>query len=361
VCIYGSSKQGKTALRKKYISKNESLVVVCNPEWSCNDIFAAILRAAECVIVRDPNDPTGAQATATILDKTIPINLGDVADVLRVLSEVFTGNYIVIEEFHYLPEKTQLNFAFKLKAVLELSDRHVFIIVGVWLEKNRMAYLNKDLSGRVVAINADEWSESDLLQVILFGEQKLNITFPFGFVETLVKRSCGSVFLVREACYRACTMRGIFKPERDRRMLEDSLDVSTILKDIADTGGDYPGQIISLLGIENIQLNEQEKQAGLKDWVLRMLVLAPPAEMQKGIPLDKLRRWICDRHPTNYNPSVNQIERIIKAVQSVQLTKAGHSLFDYDRQQKTVRCVDKGLVLWRANTKLENVRNLVFH
>jgi len=73
-------------------------------------------------------------------------------------------------------------------------------------------------------------------------------------------------------------MRGIFKPERDRRMLEDSLDVSTILKDIADTGGDYPGQIISLLGIENIQLNEQEKQAGLKDWVLRMLVLAPPAE-----------------------------------------------------------------------------------
>jgi pimeloyl-ACP methyl ester carboxylesterase len=69
VCIYGSSKQGKTALRKKYISKNESLVVVCNPEWSCNDIFAAILRAAECVIVRDPNDPTGAQATATILDR----------------------------------------------------------------------------------------------------------------------------------------------------------------------------------------------------------------------------------------------------------------------------------------------------
>jgi hypothetical protein len=118
---------------------------------------------------------------------------------------------------------------------------------------------------------------------------------------------------------------------------------------------------LSLLGLDNIQMDDQERQAALKDWVLRGLVLASQSDMQTGILLDKLRKWIADQHPYHYNPNVSQIERIIKAVQAVQRAKAGHSLFDYDRQKKMVRCVDKGLLLWRANIKQDKLRSLVFH
>src|SRR3954451_22498080 len=50
LCVYGSSKQGKTALRKKHISSTQEVVIVCDPDWTSNDIFAAVLKAAGCMI-----------------------------------------------------------------------------------------------------------------------------------------------------------------------------------------------------------------------------------------------------------------------------------------------------------------------
>ena len=50
LCVYGSSKQGKTALRKKHINQSEEIVIVCDPDWGNNEIFAAILKAAGCTL-----------------------------------------------------------------------------------------------------------------------------------------------------------------------------------------------------------------------------------------------------------------------------------------------------------------------
>jgi hypothetical protein len=360
VCVYGSSKQGKTALRKKHIAQADELVISCSPDWTANDIFAAILRASGAVISQSSNIST--DITFSYKEKNLPerqVNLADMGDFLEVLGTLFTGQYIVVEEFHYLPEAVQGNFAFKLKAIHELSD-YIFIIVGVWLEKNRLAYLNRDLNGRVAPINADEWTDDDLLRVIDEGAEKLNIAFPIGFAEALIKQACGSVYLVREACYRACDLSGIFAWSAERRVIEKTLSVRSILRDIAKDGADYPGQLINLLGSDSVPMNEQESEQGLKDWVLQSLVSATATELQRGVSLRQLGKRIFQNHPRRYNPTEAQIERVVKAVQTSQLLRAGQSLFDYDRQDKVVRCVDKGLILWRSSTNPEKINDLIF-
>uniref|UniRef100_Q07NT1 Uncharacterized protein n=1 Tax=Rhodopseudomonas palustris (strain BisA53) TaxID=316055 RepID=Q07NT1_RHOP5 len=362
LCIYGSSKQGKTALRKKHISPSDELCVVCDRRWSGVDVFTAILKAANCHVQPSSDDPGSSLFSIRPPndDRSIEVDLSHTADFLRVLVRSFFGKYLVIEEFHYLTEEVQRDLAFKLKAIHELSDRYVFIVIGVWLESNRLVHLNKDLSGRVAPINADEWSDVDLLRVIHGGEKKLNIGFPPGFAEKLVERACGSVYLVRESCFRACEQVGIYKRPEHFISIEQSINVAAILKEISDSGVDYPGQIIGLLGLEEIQLNEREEAEGLKDWVLRVLFCATAKEMRKGISLSKLRSMIRQRHPRHYHPTESQIERVIKAVQAAQLAKVGQSLFDYDRQEKTIRCVDKGLILWRTGTTPEKIEHLIF-
>lgn len=362
LCIYGSSKQGKTALRKKHIAPSQELCVVCDRRWSVVDVFSAILKAAGCEVqrfsedqgfnlfsVRAPND-----------DKPMDVDLSHTADFLRVLERAFSGKYLVIEEFHYLIEDVQRDLAFKLKAIHELSENYVFIVIGVWLESNRLVHLNKDLSGRVAPINADEWLDEDLLRVIHEGERKLNTAFPSGFAEKLVQRACGSVYLVREACYRACEQAGIYKRQEPFTAIEQSINVTAILKEISDSGVDYPGQILGLLGLEDIPLNEREAEEGLKDWVLRVLFCASAKEMRRGITLKRLRSMIRLKHPQHYHPTESQIERVVRAVQTAQLAKVGQGLFDYDRQEKTIRCVDKGLILWRTGTTPEKIEHLVF-
>jgi pimeloyl-ACP methyl ester carboxylesterase len=343
LCIYGSSKQGKTSLRKKHIAASQELCIVCDRRWGVADMFASFLKEAHCEVRRSLDDQRSGvhRVRAPMDEEARDIDLNNTADFLRVLKRCFEGKYLVIEEFHYLAEEVQREFAFKLKAVHELADRYSFIVIGVWLESNRLVHLNKDLTGRVAPINADEWSDEDLLRVIYEGAQKLNIRFPTGFAGKLVERACGSVYLVRESCRRACDQVKVYKREETFRDIDQSINVNSILKEISQSGADYPGQILGLLGLEDIQLNESEEQAELKQWVLRTLFCATPKDLRKGVTLNKLSSLIRSNHPQKYNPTESQLQRVLRAVQTAQLAKVGQGLFDYDRQEKIVRCVDK--------------------
>ena len=55
-----------------------------------------------------------------------------------------------------------------LKAFHETSP-FCFIIIGVWLEENRLIVYNGDLEGRLVAVDADKWKAEELDAVITVG------------------------------------------------------------------------------------------------------------------------------------------------------------------------------------------------
>jgi hypothetical protein len=96
------------------------------------------------------------------------------------------NKYIVLEDFHYLSVETQKDFAVSLKAFHEQSSS-CFIIVGVWLEENRLTVYNGDLTGRVISVNADKWSGEELEEVIHAGEALLNIQFSESFKQNLLE------------------------------------------------------------------------------------------------------------------------------------------------------------------------------
>lgn len=52
VVIYGSSKQGKTCLRKKCIDEDDQIVIQCNNRWNLEEIHSAILKKAGYKITR---------------------------------------------------------------------------------------------------------------------------------------------------------------------------------------------------------------------------------------------------------------------------------------------------------------------
>ena len=74
----------------------------------------------------------------------------------------------MLEDFHYLPIETQKDFAVALKAFHEQSTL-CFMIVGVWLDESRLTVYNGDLTGRLIGINADKWSQAELREVIEVG------------------------------------------------------------------------------------------------------------------------------------------------------------------------------------------------
>lgn len=189
IVIFGSSKQGKTCLRKNCIDDEDCILVQCQNRWDLYSLNSAILKRAGYKIEQSSTrSSTGKQkisasipllapfaATLTgekeheksneCVYKSIELDPEDVNDVINALNSLEFCKYIILEDFHYLPLETQKDFSVALKAFHE-SSGFCFIIIGVWLDENRFIVYNGDLTGRVISVDADKWDHSELEQVI---------------------------------------------------------------------------------------------------------------------------------------------------------------------------------------------------
>lgn len=154
ITIFGSSKQGKTCLRKHCLNENDYILVQCSNRWSLSDLNANILKRAGYELTESTNvtyegkakvsasvkilDATlggeaGGGATKNVTHRQLELDLSDVNDIIGALNEANFHQYIVLEDFHYLKSEVQKDFAIELKAFHE-SSKLCFIIVGVWLD-----------------------------------------------------------------------------------------------------------------------------------------------------------------------------------------------------------------------------------
>jgi hypothetical protein len=272
VVVFGSSKQGKTTLRRHCLSESDYTVVSCLNSMGLSDLHGAILKAIGYRIEQTQTKTTGgawkygaqfagegkvpfvAKASAegsvnretnntiAIATHALELDLNDVNDIVTALREAKFKKLIILEDFHYLPVETQRTFAFALKAFHENSE-FCFIIVGVWRDKNRLIYYNGDLTNRVVSIDADAWSRSQLREVIEAGEQLMNVSFSEATVDALLRNSFDGVALVQEGCYRLCEIEGVYETQNEPRHIHNTA-VDTIIREIVN---DHAGRYLAFI------------------------------------------------------------------------------------------------------------------
>lgn len=205
IIVYGSSKQGKTALVEKHVPYKDNIVVRCDPSATTSDIYKAILRALGVSIHVETLDEETRSKKAIVSGgleggvplvvsgvvkseieesgeekegkkfRSIEVNLSLAQDVGDLLRKQITGKFIILENFHYLCDNTQRSLAFDLRTFQEMGIR--FIILGVWREKNRLTQFNGDLLDRIVEVPVEPWERSEFFSVIDKGELILNIRF----------------------------------------------------------------------------------------------------------------------------------------------------------------------------------------
>ena len=238
VVVFGSSKQGKTCLRKYNLIDTDYVIVTCSNTWNLAAIHTAILKASGYVVElseRRTESGTnkisaklgvrvgvpgfgvdvggGGEETAELAVETttgtLELDPSDVNDIILALDQIEgMPTFIVLEDFHYLTDEAQRDFAVSLKAFHENSS-YCFVVVGVWLDENRLIELNGDLAGRVLAVDVDQWRREELLEVVAEGERLLNLRFDDHLKDELVAGAFERVAVVQEACYRLCEDEGI--------------------------------------------------------------------------------------------------------------------------------------------------------
>jgi len=145
IVVYGSSKQGKTALVQEYLPYDDNLVVRLTPKTQIIDIYASVLRQSGVEIQDSFSESKGREAGATgkigfkamlpfvggakgeagadvratadksVQYKEVPFNLELPQDISELLREVYVTKTIILENFHYLDDERQRQLSFDLR------------------------------------------------------------------------------------------------------------------------------------------------------------------------------------------------------------------------------------------------------
>lgn len=375
IVIYGSSKQGKTCLRKHCIDEDNQVVVQCNNRWGLKDIDSAILkRAGYEVTLSEKQTISGTQKIKARLSASL-FNTGgsassetqvsaskeketreleldptDVNDVIRALNEINLNKYIILEDFHYLPVKAQKDFAVALKAFHEASSLS-FIIVGVWLEENRLIVYNGDLTRRVIAVNADKWKHNQLRRVVEKGENLLNVNFDLGFKDTLIQNCFESVYIVQEACRKVCLKEGISETQPRVTKVAEDVDAKEIINEVVN---DQSARYRSF--IRDFSDGFQTTELEMYKWILYPLLTTEPNKLENGLLYADLRKEIQREHPRGQDLNPGNITQALQSTASLQVDKDIKPIvLDYDQTNRRLSIVDRGFQIWLDNQNREEL------
>ena len=241
IAVYGSSKQGKTCLRRKTVKEADQLVVSCTSALSREAIYSTILRKAGVqvadlisrergnavsteasvsgeaghVFLRSKGELSGTAETrwgTSETHRSVPLDFNNCNDVIDELKANGFNRWIVLDDFHYLSRQVQLDIANDLKAFFDESQIR-FLIIGVWREPGKLYRLNNDLEDRSVHVDADRWNRAELERVLAVGSELLNVRFSRAVCDKILSAAMHNVGLLQAAAEMVCDRLKITKTQ----------------------------------------------------------------------------------------------------------------------------------------------------
>ena len=369
VVVHGSSKQGKTCLRKWNLDEDDHITITCSNRWNLAQLFISILKQAGFAVAQSESrtyagdrkvtakaeikidlpgfESTGSVegsrggSTSTETAKALELDPHDANEVIDALGSIAFHKYIVLEDFHYLPRETQRDFAVALKAFHENSDI-VVIVVGVWLDENKLVQFNGDLTGRVIAINADAWTDRQLAEVIDRGAELLGIRFARGFSRSVLNGCFESVWVVQEVCYKACLQAGVVSDRAGDVVVGTDMDVQGLIGDVVNQQAARYGTFIPAFAD-----GASSQPWDLYRWILCAILITDTRRLVSGLTFEELRTFINTHHPER-PVSGGILTESLRSIVSFQLENLciKPTIFDYDETARRLNVVDRSFLVW---------------
>ncbi|MGQ3850525.1 hypothetical protein [Pseudomonas capsici] len=392
IIVYGASKQGKTALVKKHLNYEENIVISLSPKTSLRDIYQSMLRKSGVTLNTSYTEGTGdvskvkgkafiEGAIALVLkgraevavenEKTyrledkyeeIELNLDLPDDVASLMVRLGEKKTIILENFHYLPENVQRDFAFDLRTFHDLKIR--FVILGVWKEANRLIQFNGELQDRVAEVPVEPWHEADFLRIVAKGEPELNIQFSRVLVQECVDNAFKSVGVFQELLKATCLEFDILETQSQQLFVDD---MGMVARAIARKSEDYSGRHLKNLeaiASGNTSVIDKTKPLPyfLNYYIVMHILEIGFAGINGGISKEALLHAIKQVHHRAQDLKGAQLVSVLKGLAEVQSGKGiSPPVLAYDSNSRQLKVVDSTFYFFLKNSDLALVRDEILH
>jgi hypothetical protein len=381
IIVYGSSKQGKTALVSKYLPYEKNMLVSLTPKTTVLDMYHTILSEAGIQITEGSTERRSSEANvgfsarvkATIpifgsgevgtrggvkagsgreqKFKEVPINLELPQHVADLLKRVGSKKWIILENFHYLNDEIQKQFAFDLRAFQELGVR--FVVLGVWREKNRMAQFNGDLLDRVLEVPVEPWTDVDFRRVAEKGAQALNISFDDDILARSIEASFSSIGVFQELLKGICSDHGVLETQKEMPRIDD---LEKLAHTINVKAADYAAR--HQRALEAIAAGHASGGAKgdlpplyLPYYLVRVVLEGGYEGIANGMRRSDIHDRIRAIHHRGDDVRASDMSNLLGGLANLQSVKAiSPPIIDYDSQNRLLQVVDSTFYFFIKNS-----------
>lgn len=392
IIVYGASKQGKTALVKKHLNYDDNVVISLSPKTTLRDIYQSILRKSGVTLKTSYTEGTGdatkvkgkafiqgaiamvlkgraelaveGESSYKLEDKyeEIEFNLDLPDDVASLMVRLGERKTIILENFHYLPEKTQRDFAFDLRTFHDLKIR--FVILGVWKEANRMIQFNGELQDRVAEVPVEPWLEDDFLRIVEQGSPQLNVSFSRVLIQECIDNAFKSVGVFQELLKATCLEAGIAEAQENKVFIDN---VEVVARAISRKSADYSGRHLKNLeaiASGNTAVIDKAKPLPyfLNYYVVMYILEVGFAGVNGGISKEAMLHAIKQVHHRKEDLKGSQLVAVLNGLAEIQSGKGiNPPVLAYDSNSRQLKVVDSTFYFFLKNSDLAQVRDEILH
>ena len=381
IIVYGASKQGKTSLTNKHLREGDFVKVNCSPSSTTLSIYSSIIRQLNIDILESKEVTTtiGGEAKATLKAKIriplfgggdaetegsvtgeresgktyriIDFDLSLAQDLSELLRSVNFTQRIILENFHYLSEEVQKQLAIDLRIFEDYNI--LFVILGIWREKNRLSQFNGDLVDRVIEVPVEPWAEADIKRIVEVGLPLLNISFEH-VVDYIIESCFDSVGVFQEICKESCYAGGYNETQSERKEISrDNVDAAIRIKLES-----YSSRHLRCLEsfIEQRARTSQEIPLYIPYYFVKVLFSEPLEELIQGFRRKTLQDKIKEIHHRASDVRASDMGYFLKNLVASQIAKnISPPIFDFDNSTASVKIIDSTFYFFVKNCDRDEI------
>jgi hypothetical protein len=381
IIIFGASKQGKTALTEKHLREHDFVKVNCSPQTRSIDIYKSVLRQINVEFEEEKAEKSTFEGSGTgsikvkvkipivgeiepkielggklnkenvIKTKSIEYNLSLPQDITEILRSLNFNKRIILENFHYLEEKIQQELSYHLRV---FEDANIlFIILGIWRERNRLAQYNGDLQDRLIEVPVEPWNRGDLVRIAEKGSSLLRVNLN-DILEKIISNAFDSVGVFQELCKESCLAANILEEATEFIVVNNNHFEQAVKAKLADYSGRHIRSIETF--VEQKTKTSDEVPLYLGYYFIKVLFNTNFEEIEKGIKRKYLHDKIREIHHRPGDVRGSDISYFLHNIIAAQIRKnIIPPLFDYDRSSRDVKVIDSTLYFFLRNVDRDEI------
>jgi len=385
VVVYGSSKQGKTSLVSTYLPYDQNIVVRLTPKTTVADIYASILRQSGIQMRTAETVAAASETTASVSTKVkamiaifggeaagklgskeesartvefeeIPFKLELPQDISELIKRAGVQKVIILENFHYLDDEKQRQFAFDLRTFQELQIR--FVILGVWREKNRLIQFNGDLLDRLIEVPVEPWAKTDFRRVVEKGCDKLYIEIHPEIVERCIESSFSSIGVFQELLKEVCLVAGVRERGEELIRINDPRCVEEAVRRKAAEYAARHQRALEAIAAGNVSTSAKEgvQPLFLPYYLVRVILEAGYPGLADGMRRATIQESIRKMHHRADDVRASDMSNLLYNLAALQSNKdISPPIIDYDRNTKMLQVVDSTFYFFLQNANLKEI------